>query len=93
MLILSKSEEFDRNVFIQNVLLGNLLTIDMFSKAKKLHIEPKPRVTYVIDTGSKNTDLVMELVKNLSDLKAGDFVTTVDENSVVLIKDVSNILE
>ena len=51
-LILSKSEEFDRNVFIQNVLLGNLLTIDMFSKAKKLHIEAKPRVTFVIDTGS-----------------------------------------
>ncbi|MBP3678016.1 MAG: helix-turn-helix domain-containing protein [Agathobacter sp.] len=89
-LILSKSEEFDRNVFIQNVLLGNMLTIDMFSKAKKLHIEAKPRVTFVVDTGSKSTDLVMELVKNLSDLRAGDFVTTVDEHSVVLVKDVSN---
>jgi len=89
-LILSKSEEFDRNVFIQNVLLGNMLTIDIFSKAKKLHIEAKPRVTYVIDTGNKNTDIVMELVKNLSNLKAGDFVTTVDEHSVVLVKDVSN---
>lgn len=89
-LILSKSEEFDRNVFIQNVLLGNLLTIDMFSKAKKLHIEAKPRVTFVIDTGNKNTDIVMEMVKNLSNLKAGDFVTTVDEHSVVLVKDVSN---
>ncbi len=90
-LILSKSEEFDRNVFIQNVLLGNLLTIDMFSKAKKLHIEAKPRVTYVIDTGNKNTDLVVELVRNLSNLKAGDFVTTVDEHSVVLVKDISNL--
>ena len=88
-LSLSKSEEFDRNVFIQNVLLGNLLTIDIFSKAKKLHIEAKPRVTFVIDTGSKNTDLVMEMVKNLSNLKAGDFVTTVDEHSVVLVKDIS----
>ena len=92
-LILSKSEEFDRNVFIQNVLLGNMLTIDMFTKAKKLHIEAKPRVTFVIDTGNKNTDLVVELVKNLSNLKAGDFVTTVDEHSVVLVKDVSSIEE
>lgn len=90
-LILSKSEDFDRNVFIQNVLLGNMLTIDMFSKAKKLHIEAKPRVTFVIDTGNKNTDLVVELVKNLSNLRAGDFVTTVDEHSVVLVKDISNI--
>ena len=90
-LILSKTEEFDRNNFIQNILLGNLLAIEMHSKAKKLHIEPKPRVTFVIDTGSKSTDVVLELVKNLSDLKAGDFVTTIDEHSVVLIKDVASI--
>ena len=66
-----------------------MLTIDMFSKAKKLHIEAKPRVTFVIDTGNKSTDIILELVKNLSDLRAGDFVTTVDEHSVVLVKDVS----
>ena len=91
--ILSETKDFDRNHFIQNVLLGNLLTIDMHSKAKKLHIEAKPRVTFVIDTGRKSTDVVAEMVKNLSDLKAGDFVTTVDEHSVVLVKDVSNIKE
>ena len=92
-LILSKAEDFDRNVFIQNVLLGNMLTIDIYSKAKRLHIEEKSRVAFVIDTGNKSTDYVMELVKNLSDLKAGDFVTTVDEHSVVLVKDVSNLTE
>lgn len=92
-LILSKTEEFDRNNFIQNVLLGNMLAIDMHSKAKKLHIEPKPRVTFVIDTGTKSTDVVLELVKNLSDLKAGDFVTTIDEHSVILIKDIADFKE
>ena len=90
-LILSKTEQFDRNNFIQNVLLGNMLKVDIYSKAKKLHIEAKPRVTYVIDTNGKSTDLIMELVKNLFDLKSGDFVTSVDEQSVVLIKDVSHI--
>ena len=74
-LILSKTEDFDRNNFIQNVLLGNMLTMDIYSKAKKMHIDPVPRVAFVIDTGHKSTDVVMELVKNLSDLKAGDFVT------------------
>ena len=90
-LILSKTESFDRNNFIQNVLLGNMLSIDIHTKAKKLHIEPKSRVAFVIDTGKKSTDMILELVKNLSDLKAGDFVTTVDEHSVVLVKDVANI--
>lgn len=88
-IILSQTEQNDRNSFFQNVLLGNLLTVDLYGRAKKLHIEAKERVTFVIDTASKQTDLVMEFVKNMSDLKAGDFVTSVDENSVVLIKDVS----
>jgi len=92
-LILSKTEEFDRNNFIQNIILGNMLAIDIYSKAKKLHIEPNPRVAFVIDTGKKSTEYVIECVKNLSDLKAGDFVTTVDEHSVVLIKDVANVKE
>ena len=83
-------KDLNRNIFIKDVLLGNLLAVDMHSKAKRLHIEAKPRVCYVIDTGNKSTDLVMELVKNLSNLKAGDFVTTVDEHSVVLVKDISN---
>jgi len=89
-VMLSQSEDYDRNSFIQNVLLGNMLTVDMHAKAKRLHIEENPRVIFVIDTGNKSTDYVMELVKNLSDLRAGDFVTTVDEHSVVLIKDVSD---
>lgn len=92
-LIISRTEQFDRNNFIQNVLLGNMLTVDIFAKAKRLHIETRPRVTYVIDTNGKSIDLVMELVKNLSDLKAKDFVTGVDEHSVVLVKDISHIKE
>lgn len=86
-------QDFDRNNFIRNVLLGNMLTVDMNAKAKKLHIDERPRVSYVIDTGKKGIDLVMELVKNLSNLKTGDFVTSIDEHSVVLVKDVSNIKE
>lgn len=92
-LILSNAETYDRNNFIQNVLLGNLLTVDLYGRAKRLHIEAKPRVTFVIDTGNKSTDMVSELVKNLSDMKSGDFVTSVDEHSVVLVKDVSYICE
>jgi carbohydrate diacid regulator len=85
----SFAEQFDRNNFIQNVLLGNMLTVDIFSKAKKLHIEPASRVVFVIDTGKKNNDLAVELVKNLSDMRSRDFVTSIDEHSIVLVKDVS----
>ena len=90
-LLLSFAEKFDRNNFMQNLLLGNMLAVDLFSRAKKLHIEAKPRVAFVIHTGKKNNDIALELVRNLSDMRTGDFVTSVDPHHVVLIKDVSNI--
>jgi carbohydrate diacid regulator len=61
------------------------------TKAKKYHIQDTPRVVFVIDTGKKNNDVAMELVKNLADMRSGDFVTSVDQHSIVLVKDISHI--
>lgn len=92
-LALSYAEQFDRSNFIRNVLLGNMLTVDIYSKAKKLHIEPEDRQVFVIDTGNKSSDIAMELVKNLTDMRAGDFVTSVDEHSIVLAKTLAHVEE
>ncbi len=92
-LVMSFAGQFDRNNFIQNILLGNMLVVDIFSKAKKHHIQAVPRVVFVINTGNKQNDVAIELVKNLADIRLGDFVTSVDQHSVVLIKDVSHISE
>ncbi|MGN0415029.1 MAG: PucR family transcriptional regulator [Agathobacter sp.] len=92
-LAIGFAEQFDRNHFIQNILLGNILMADLIGKAKKYHIPDCPRVVFVIDTGNKNNDLAMELVKNLSDLRSRDFVTSLDQHSVILVKDISHIGE
>lgn len=92
-LAISYAEQFDRNNFIRNILLGNMLTVDIYSKAKKMHIEPEERQVFVIDTGKKKIDIAMEFVKNLSDTKAGDFVTSVDEHSIVLVKSMGGVTE
>ncbi len=80
-------EQFDRNNFMQNILLGNMLVVDMYNKAQKLHIEQSERVVFVIDVESKKDSTIMEMVKNLFVTKAKDFVTEVDEQSIILVKD------
>ena len=37
-LVMSFAEQFDRNNFMQNILLGNMLVVDMYNKAQKLHL-------------------------------------------------------
>ena len=38
-LIVAYKERFDRNNFFQNLLLDNLLLVDIYNRAKKLHID------------------------------------------------------
>ena len=55
--------------------------------AQKLHIEQAERVVFVIELEGKKDGTAIELVKNLFAAKTRDFVTEVDEQSIVLIKD------
>lgn len=86
-------EQFDRNSFMQNVVLGNMLVVDMYNKAKKLHIEAAQRVVFIIEVSGKKDGVVMETVKNLFAATTRDFITEVDEKSVILVKDVCDIAE
>ena len=76
-------EQFDRNNFMQNILLGNMLVVDMYNKAQKLHIEQAERVVFVIEIDGKKDATAMETVKNLFVTKTRDYVTEVDEQSIV----------
>ena len=90
-LILANREQSDKNNFMQNILLGNMLVVDMYNKAKKLHIEQAKRLVYVIQIDGRKDSGTVELVKNLFADRNRDFVTELDEQSIILIKDASEI--
>ena len=90
-IVLSYREQFDRNNFMQNILLGNMLVVDMYNKAQKLHIEQARRMVYVIEVEGKNDSVIMETVKGLFSDKNRDFVTEVDEQNIILVKDATEI--
>lgn len=86
-LISAYKERFDRNNFFQNLLMDNLLLVDVYNRAKKLHIEAAiPRVVLLVEAGSEKDTAVAELLKGMFSAQAGDFVTEVDEKYVILIK-------
>ena len=76
---------------MQNILLGNMLVVDMYNKAQKLHIEQARRMVYVIEVEGKNDSVIMETVKGLFSDKNKDFVTEVDEQNVILVKDATEL--
>jgi carbohydrate diacid regulator len=86
-LAIAYKERFDRNNFFQNLLLDNLLLVDIYNRAKKLHIEVSaPRAVFLVETQLEKDGIVTELLKGMYSPQAGDYITAVDESSVILIK-------
>ncbi len=90
-LAIAYRERFDKNNFFQNLLLDNLLLVDIYNRAKKLHIEVAvPRVVFLVETKMEKDGIVTEVLKGMFSSQAGDYITAVDESSVILIKAVEH---
>ena len=86
-LIVAYKERFDKDSFIKNLLLDNLLLVDIYNRAKKLHIDSDVRrVVMILETQQEKDHNSMEAVKNLMGTKSKDFITAVDEKSIIIVK-------
>ena len=86
-LIVAYKERYDRNNFFQNLLLDNMLLIDVYNRARKLKVEVNvPRVIILVEVKHSNDNTAQELLGSMYAPHTGDYVTAVDENSVILIK-------
>lgn len=80
-------ERYDRNSFFQNLLLDNMLLVDIFNRAKKLHIEPmRPRVVLLLEFPRGKEAGALDYLKGMFMEQAGDYVTSVDEDIQIVIK-------
>ena len=90
-LLAAYKERFDKDNFIKNLLLDNLLLIDIYSKAKKLHIQTdSARVVMIAETQNVRESNVLELIRNFCGSNNKDFVTAVDEHNVIIVKDLTD---
>lgn len=89
-LIIAYKERYDKNNFIQNLLLDNLLLVDIYNRAKKLHIDIEAkRIVYLIETRQEKDTSARELVKTMFAGNPRDFITAVDEKSIILVKELA----
>lgn len=87
-LLVAYKERFDKDNFIKNLLLDNLLLVDIYNRAKKLHIETESkRVVMLVETEAEKDFNALEMIRGLSDGKSKDFITAVDEKNVIIVKE------
>lgn len=86
-LLFAYKEKMDRNRFIQNLLLDNMLLVDIYNQARKMKIPIEyRRCVFLIEPKQKSDNLVVETLRGLFATGSGDFVTAVDEHQIILVK-------
>ena len=90
-LLVAYKERFDKDNFIKNLLLDNLLLVDIYNRAKKLHIDTEVRrVVFLVETNRDKDGNELEKIRGIFGGKTKDFVTAVDEKNIIVVKEVGD---
>lgn len=85
-LIHAYKEHFDRDNFIKNLLMDNLLLVDIYNRSKKLDIAMEvPRVVVMIEMDYSKDGVQLDLLREYYPENNGHFVTAVDEDNIILV--------
>ena len=88
-LLVAYKERFDKDNFIKNLLLHNLLLVDIYNRSKKLRIDTDVRrIAIIIELNSDKELNGLEIVRGIYTAKTKDFITAVDEKSVIVVREV-----
>ena len=88
-LLVAYKERFDKDNFIKNLLLDNLLLVDIYNRAKKLHIDTEVRrVIFIIEVLAEKDANTLEKVRSVLGGKSKDFITAVDEKNIIVVKEI-----
>ena len=90
-LLVAYKERFDKDNFIKNLLLDNLLLVDIYSRSKKLHIQTDAkRVVMIVESDRGKDNNMLEMLRGFFGNNSREFVTAVDENSVIVVKELAD---
>ena len=82
-------EKHDKAAFIKNIISDNILPGDIYARAKELHFSAEmSRAVFLIRQLDKHDIAAVEVLQNLFPDKERDFVISVNEADIVLIKEV-----
>ncbi len=90
-LIAASSEKQDKNTFMQNVLLGTFSPVEIFNRAKKLHISTTARrAIFLVETRQSRDENALATIRNIFSARTRDFITSVDDTGIIIIRELQS---
>ena len=83
-------EKHDRGTFVKNIIMDNILPGDIYIRAKELHFSTDaPRAVFLIRQVGHSDVATVDVLGGMFPDKQQDFVLSVNENDIAVIKQVS----
>ena len=80
-------EKHDKATFVKNIISDNILLGDIYTQAKELHfVSEAPRAAFLVRQLGQTDVGVIDVIQNLFPDKQSDFVISINETDVALIK-------
>ena len=87
-------EKYDRNNFVKNVILDNILPGDIYLKARELRFNnDTSRTVLLIRIANQSDASAYDVIQTLFPDKTKDFIINVNETDIVLVKEVKSNVE
>ncbi len=84
-------EKHDKATFIKKIILDNILPGDIYIRSREMQFQNEAkRVAYLIHMDQKQDVAVMDLLQKLFPDRQRDFALTINENEVVLVKELKS---
>lgn len=81
-------EKYDKCSFIKNIIMDNILPSDIYLKSKELRFNSDElRIVYLVKFFGKTDMLPYEMVQNMFPDRNRDYVISIDEHSIVLVRE------
>ncbi len=82
-------EKHDKLSFIKNIMLDNILPSDIYVKSKELHFDNDGKhIVLIIKFGAKTEILPYDIVEGMFPDKSHDYVISISEQDIVLVKEI-----
>jgi len=89
-LLIAYKERFDKDNFIKNLLLDNLLLVDIYTRSQKLHIDTDTRrIIILAETPVAKESNVLENVRTFFKARTKDFITAIDEKCIIIVRELA----
>lgn len=87
-LLTAYGEKSDKNVFMQNLLLGSYGDVDAFNRAKKLHITTSVRrAVFLVETKQNKDENALATIRNIFSARTRDFITAIDDSGIIIVRE------